>query len=158
VDATIVVAHSEKENAAATFKRTFGFHPLGVWCDNTSELLTAALRPGNAGANTAADHIEVLTAALNQVPRAHRKKLLVRVDGAGASHALLNWLTAQDAKRGRSMQWSTRLGSRSPSTCAPRSPRSRRKGVWSPAMDAHGDPRVKADVAEITGLLPAHVR
>ena len=74
VDATIVVAHSEKENAAATFKRTFGFHPLGVWCDNTSELLTVALRPGNAGSNTAADHIEVLTKAVAQVPRAHRKK------------------------------------------------------------------------------------
>lgn len=38
-DATIVVSHSEKENAAATFKRTFGSHPLGVWCDNTSEFL-----------------------------------------------------------------------------------------------------------------------
>ena len=30
VDATIVIAHSEKEQAAPTFKRTFGFHPLGV--------------------------------------------------------------------------------------------------------------------------------
>ena len=156
VDATIVVAHSEKEDAAATFKHTFGFHPLGVWCDNTSELLTMALRPGNAGANTAADHIEVLTAALAQVPRAHRKKLLVRVDGAGASHALLNWLTAQDAKRGRSMQYSVGFAVtehvRTAITAIPK------KGVWSPAIDAHGDPRVEADVAEITGLLPAHVR
>lgn len=33
VDATIVPVHSEKENAAATFKRTFGYHPLAVWCD-----------------------------------------------------------------------------------------------------------------------------
>lgn len=49
IDATIVIAHSEKENAAATFKRTFGFHPLGVWCDNTSEFLAAKLRAGNAG-------------------------------------------------------------------------------------------------------------
>ena len=40
-DATIVISHSEKENAAPTFKRTFGYHPLGVWCDNTSEFLAA---------------------------------------------------------------------------------------------------------------------
>jgi len=33
VDATIVVTHSEKEHAAPTFKRTFGYHPIGVWCD-----------------------------------------------------------------------------------------------------------------------------
>jgi Transposase DDE domain group 1 len=64
VDATIVIAHSEKENAAPTLKGTFGFHPLGVWCDNTTELLAARLRAGNAGAN----HIEVLGAAIAQVP------------------------------------------------------------------------------------------
>jgi hypothetical protein len=46
VDATIVITHSEKENAAPTFKRTFGFHPLSVWCDNTQEFLAAKLRPG----------------------------------------------------------------------------------------------------------------
>src|SRR5215207_2512577 len=34
VDATLVTAHSEKEQAAATFKGGFGFHPIGVWCDN----------------------------------------------------------------------------------------------------------------------------
>ncbi len=59
IDATIVVAHSDKELASPTFKRTFGFHPLGVWCDNTSEFLTAMLRTGRAGSNTAADHITV---------------------------------------------------------------------------------------------------
>ena len=32
VDATIVVTHSEKEHAAPTYKRTFGYHPIGVWC------------------------------------------------------------------------------------------------------------------------------
>ncbi len=31
VDATIVVAHSEKEQAAPTFKGSFGFHPIAVW-------------------------------------------------------------------------------------------------------------------------------
>jgi hypothetical protein len=70
IDATVVITHSEKENAAATFKRTFGFHPIGVWCDNTGEFLAAKLRAGNAGSNTTADHIEVLTDAITQIPAA----------------------------------------------------------------------------------------
>jgi hypothetical protein len=89
VDATIVVSHSEKANAAATFKGTFGFHPLGVWCDNTTEL-SARLRAGNAGANTAADHIEVLGAAIEQIPAklgrgVHHRDGYLRPD----SHGLL---------------------------------------------------------------------
>ena len=44
VDATIVVTHSEKENAAPTYKRTFGYHPIGVWCDNTGESATGQRR------------------------------------------------------------------------------------------------------------------
>jgi hypothetical protein len=58
VDATLVTAPSEKEQARATFKGGFGFHPLGVWCDNSSELLAATLRPGNAGSNHAGDQID----------------------------------------------------------------------------------------------------
>jgi len=90
VDATVVIAHSEKEQATPTFKKTFGYHPIGVWCDNTNEFLAAILRTGKAGSNTAADHIEVLTAAIAQVPAAQRKNLLVRSDGAGATHKLLD--------------------------------------------------------------------
>jgi len=106
LDATIVIAHSEKENAAATFKRTFGYHPLGVWCDNTSEFLAAKIRSGNAGSNTAADHIEVLTDAIAQIPGTHRKRLLIRSDGACASHGLLDWLTEQGKLLGRSVEYS----------------------------------------------------
>ena len=106
VGATLVTAHSEKEGAAVTFKKGFGYHPLGVWCENTQESLALLLRPGNAGSNTAADHIEVLTAAIAQVPTPHRRKLLIRADGAGASHELLEWITALDAKRGRSVHYS----------------------------------------------------
>ena len=84
VDATLVTAHSEKQSAAATFKGGFGFHPIGVWCDNTTELLAASLRPGNAGAITVADHVEVLVRAIAQIPKTHRRRLLVRADGAGA--------------------------------------------------------------------------
>jgi len=52
-DATLVTAHSEKQQAAATFKGGYGFHPIGVWCDNTQEMLAVTLRPGNAGSNHA---------------------------------------------------------------------------------------------------------
>ena len=74
LDATIVAAHSEKEGATPTFKGTFGFHPLLAFVDHgtggTGESLAGLLRPGRATANDAADHIEVLTAALAQLPGA----------------------------------------------------------------------------------------
>jgi hypothetical protein len=149
-DATIVISHSEKENAAATFKRTFGFHPLGVWCDNTSEFLAAKLRAGNAGSNTAADHIEVLTDAIAQIPGTHRKKLLIRSDGAGASHKLLDWLAEQNRVRGRSVEYSVGFAVtekiRDAIDLVP-------KKVWTPALDADGGIREGGDVAELTGLL-----
>ena len=66
LDATIVIVHSEKELAAPTFKKTFGYHPMMAFCENTGEFLAGQLRRGNAGANTAADHISVLDAALAQ--------------------------------------------------------------------------------------------
>ena len=150
VDATIVIAHSEKEQASPTFKRTFGYHPLGVWCDNTSEFLTAKLRTGRAGSNTAADHIEVLGEAIAQIPGAHRKKLLIRSDGAGASHDLLDWLTEQGQVRGRSVEYSVGFAItaqvREAIDLAPET-------VWTPALDADGEIRQGADVAELTGLI-----
>ncbi|MEU6701762.1 transposase [Pseudonocardia sp. NPDC046786] len=87
LDASIVICHSEKELAAPTFKRTFGYHPLMAFCDNTSEFLAGVLRRGNAGANTAADHISVLDQALAQIPDPHRhgRTVLVRADTAGCT-------------------------------------------------------------------------
>ena len=67
----------------------YGFHPLAGWCRNTRECLDMLLRPGNAGSNTFTDHQEVLAAAIRQVPARFRRKILVRVDGAGASHDLI---------------------------------------------------------------------
>ncbi|MFE9922848.1 IS1380 family transposase [Streptomyces sp. NPDC005774] len=99
MDATIITAASKKERAAPTFKGTFGFHPLAAWCANTDECLAMELRPGNAGANTVADHLRVLHAALAQIPRSSSAKLLVRVDGAGATHGLLDHLVALNTKR-----------------------------------------------------------
>ena len=101
VDATLVTAHSDKEGAAPTFKKGFGHHPLWAFVDHgpsgTGEPLAALLRPGNAGSNTAADHVTVIRAALRQLPTHQAgqrpgRKVLVRVDGAGATHELLDWL------------------------------------------------------------------
>jgi len=160
VDATIVPVHSDKQGAASTFKRTYGYHPLAVWCDNTQELLAGALRPGNAGSNTTTDHIAVLTDAIAQVPAAHRKNLLVRADGAGASHGLLDWLTGLNTapmrgRRGRTVEYSVGFAVteavRDAITLVPST-------AWSVALDADGQVREHADVVEITGLLPTSIR
>ena len=89
MDATLVTASSDKEGAAPTWKKGYGFHPLGAWLANTRECLAMLLRPGNAGSNTFTDHKEVLAAAIRQVPARFRGKILIRVDGAGASHELV---------------------------------------------------------------------
>jgi hypothetical protein len=99
MDATLVTAHSDKEGAAPTWKKGYGFHPLAAWCSNTRECLAMLLRPGNAGSNTFTDHRDVLAAALRQVPARFRRKILVRVDGAGASHELIKHLLALSSPR-----------------------------------------------------------
>ena len=59
----------------------------------TREALGGLLRPGNAGANTAADHTTVLDLALEQIPAGHleRIEILVRADSAGATHELADY-------------------------------------------------------------------
>jgi len=91
LDASVMVCHSEKEHAAPTFKKTFGYHPMLAFCDNTGEFLAAMLRRGNAGSNTAADHIGVLDAAIAQLPDQHRHgvPILVRADTAGCTREFL---------------------------------------------------------------------
>ena len=92
VDANFVDTYSRKEHAGKLRGR-FGLFPLNVYCDNTRENLVSRLRRGDSGANSADDHIDVLTEALfTQLPATHRHNLLVTTDGAGASHKLVNWL------------------------------------------------------------------
>ena len=91
LDATLVTAHSDKEQAAGTYKHGFGFHPLLAYEATTEEALAGVLRPGNAGANTAVDHVEVLDLALAQLPASvPRRGVLVRADSGGATHAFLD--------------------------------------------------------------------
>ncbi len=97
VDATLVTSHSDKQHARPTFKRGYGHHPLWAFLDHGAA--GGLLRPGNADSSTAADHITVLRDALpapdHKPGTRPGRKVLVRVDGAGATHALLDWLTGQ---------------------------------------------------------------
>ena len=153
LDATLVTSHSEKENAAPTFKRGFGFHPLCAFVDHgpdgTGEALAILLRPGNAGSNTASDHIDVVKAALAQLP-AHRpghrlgRKVLIRTDGAGGTKALIEWLTRQRL----SYSVGFTLPVNTPDLLA-KIP----DHAWTSAYDAHDQVRDGAWVAELTGLM-----
>lgn len=100
IDASLVEIHCEhKEGTGANYKGGFGFHPMLCFCDNTREALSGVLRPGNAAANDAADHLGVLDEAITQLPRhvavGHeegddrslvRRKMIARADSAGASY------------------------------------------------------------------------
>ena len=152
-DATLITAHSDKEQAAPTFKRGFGFHPLWAFADHgadgTGEPLTCLLRAGNAGSNTAADHIAVVKAALAQLPghrRARRpgRKILIRTDGAGCTHEFLNWLVSQ--------RLSYSVGFSLPDSFA-KVLEAMPAQSWTPAYDGDALPREGAWVADVTGLL-----
>lgn len=153
MDATIVIAHSEKQQAMPTFKHTFGYHPLLAFCDNTREALAGMLRAGNAGSNTAADHVAVLDQALAQIPEDHRHgyPVLVRADGAGSSKALLAHIRAlreQHVATEFSVGWALTAREHAAIAALPAS-------AWTPAIDVEGDPREGAAVTELGGLLPA---
>lgn len=155
LDASLVIAHSDKELAAGTYKGSWGHHPLMAWCDNTGESLSLQLRAGSAGSNTTADHIEVLDAAITQVPAKHRRRLLITTDGAGASHGLVKHLTALNTKPARTVHYSIGwdLGERE-RVAIGRVPQT----AWQPVLDhaGHARPRTEAAVVELTTLLRKH--
>jgi Transposase DDE domain group 1 len=106
LDATVTFAHSDKELAEANFNG-FGHHPLLAACDNTGgEPLAWMLRRGSAGSNTAADHIMLADAAIGALPPAFRRRLMITVDGAGASHDLIGHLDKLAARRGYELAYS----------------------------------------------------
>ncbi len=156
MDATILIAHSDKEGAAGTFKGTWGHHPLTAWCDNTGESLALRLRPGNAGSNTASDHIEVLTEAIAQVPARYRRDLLVTVDGAGSTLDLIGHITALNAVPGQQVHYSVGFDlDHRGRTAIGKVPESAWQHVW----DRYGEPRDLDDAGtvELTGLLRTSV-
>ena len=150
IDATIVVAHSEKEKAAATWKKTYGFHPLAAFADHGAgaggEPLAILLRAGNAGSNTAAEHIEVTRLALAQLPRTLRRRVLIRTDSGGGTHDFLTWLAAPSRRLHYSVGMTITDDMQEAILALP-------ERIWEPAYDADGQARPGAWVAELTGLL-----
>jgi len=156
IDASIVICHSEKQDATPTWKKTFGYHPLFCFLDNTNEALAAILRPGRAGSNTAADHIDVLDQALAQIPDEHRHgtPVLIRTDTAGCTKAFLAHIRAL-----RTTSCDVRFSIGAPIDEKVREAIVKLPGAaWYPALDADGDVRDGAWVADLTGLLPADDR
>jgi hypothetical protein len=155
LDATLIEADSDKDGAAGTYKGGFGFHPLTAFCSNVGDSLAVMLRPGNAGSFTAADHLLVLEAALGQVPAGWRSDLLVSIDGAGASHAVIDHLTSlntalRHGRRGRRVEYTIGW---------PVDERTQtgidqlREHDWTVALAADGKVDPKTAVADLTGIL-----
>lgn len=151
IDGVLVLAHSEKQDATATWKKTFGHHPLVAFVDHgqagSGEPVAALLRPGNAGSNTAADHITTTQLALAQLPKALRRgrQTLIRTDSAGGTHAFLDWLS----RRGRWLSYSVGM---TITDAIHHAVLKIPKKAWTPAYDAGGTERPGAWVAEITDM------
>jgi hypothetical protein len=150
LDASIVFAASDKENAQPTYKGGIGFCPNLATCDNTDDVLAIDPRPGNATANCAADNIALLDLAVGRLPGRSRHRLPVRLDGAGFSHKLLAHIAAGGGQRGRHWEFSvgwlctdTELDAiaQLPAT------------AWMPGINQDGDVVADTFVAELTGLL-----
>jgi hypothetical protein len=146
IDATLVNAHSDKEQAAPTWKRGFGFHPLLAYLDATGEALAGVLRPGNAGSGTTTDHVRVLADALVQLPiDPAAQQVIVRADSAGWSHGLVNECRDRQVRFVIGHQLTVEIASVLVSLP---------KRAWRPAITADGaDWREHAQVAEITDLV-----
>ncbi|GGZ39805.1 hypothetical protein GCM10010344_00280 [Streptomyces bluensis] len=150
LDGVLVIAHSEKQDAAATWKKTFGHHPLMGFVDHgrggSGEPVAGLLRPGNAGSNTAADHIETARIALKQLPKKYRRgrQTLIRTDSGGGTHAFVDWLSA----RGRWLSYSVGMTiTDAVHEAVGKVPAS----AWTPAVEPDGEIRDGAWVAELDG-------
>jgi hypothetical protein len=142
-DSHLLTAHSEKQGATPTWKRGFGFHPLLCYLDGSGEPLAGVLREGRAGANTAADHLEVL--ALAQIPAEHLDRpMLARSDSAGATHELARALAETDVRF--SLGYGLTEAAREAILALD-------EAAWAPAIDQDGDLREGAWVAELTGAV-----
>jgi hypothetical protein len=161
IDATLVEVHSEnKAGTAATYKGGFGFHPMFCFADATGEALAARLRPGNATANNAADHLGVLDDAVAQLPAGvaagHRpgepaegvnRPLVVRADSAGATAGFVGGC------RDRNIGFAVVARSTSTITAAISRTYTEPDSRWAPARRPDGTPRDGAEVAELTDLI-----
>jgi len=104
------------------------------------------LRLGNAGSNTAADHIEAARLALAQLPRQRRRPVLIRTDSGGGTHEFLNWLTKPGRRLAYSVGFTITEDMQEAILAVP-------AGAWTAAYDGDGQVRPGAWIAEITGML-----
>lgn len=150
IDGVLVVAHSDKQDAAPTWKKTFGHHPLVAFADHgpagSGEPVAMVLRPGNAGSNTAADHITTTRLALAQLPKRFRRgrRTLIRADAAGGTREFVAWLAA----RGRWLSYSAGI------TITDKIHQAVLKvpaSAWTPAVEPGGAVRDGAWVCELAG-------
>lgn len=149
LDATLVTAHSEKQNAGPTYKKGFGFSPMCAFLDHgehgTGEVLTLDLRPGHASPFNSADHIAALDAALTQLPEGERGQVLVRTDAGGGSKAFLHHITDLG------LEYSVGFPAHGPvQTAIEAIPAS----AWIEAIDGDGQPRDGAQVTDLTAWMP----
>jgi len=146
VDATLITAHSEKENAAGNYKGGYGFHPLQVYLDETREALGSLLRPGNAGSNTAEDHKTVIDLALGQIPQQSIEsiEILVRADSAGATHGFVDYCREGEMRFSVGYELTEQV--RAAILQIP-------EDAWVPALDQDGSHRTNGEVAEITDMV-----
>ena len=123
---------------------------MTAWADHgqagNGEPLAIVLRPGNAGSNTAADHVEAARLALAQLPRRLRSRVLVRADSGGGTHEFLHWLTSRSRPLHYSLGMTLTEEMQSAVLKVPAK-------SWTPAYDGDGQVRDGAWVADITGLL-----
>ena len=153
IDATLVTAHSEKENAEPTHKRGFGFAPLCAFVDHgehgTGETLAVDLRPGNASPWNTADHISILQTALAQLPDDERGQVLVRADTGASSKAFLWHIT--NAGLEYSIGFAAHETVKAGIEAIP-------EQAWRAAVDGDGEARDGAQVAELSAWMPAPFR
>ena len=153
LDATIIIAHSDdKDGAGATYKRTWGHHPLVAYLDRgdgLGESLAGLLRPGNAGANDADDHVTVFDTALAQLPELPEQvPLLVRADTAGATHDFLDHVRGhEDHQVFFSVGFPLDPDVKDAIRAVP-------DESWEQATTQQGEIRKGAHVAEITDQIP----
>lgn len=159
IDATLLQVHSEnKQNAAPTYKKTYGFHPMLCFADATGEALSGMLRPGSDGANTVADHVSVLDDAIAQLPEAIRaghhvddeaslvqRVLVARADSAGCTEGF------RQACRARNVGFYVTVRSNEQVMSAVFVAEG--CDVWLPALTQDGELRDGAAVAELTSLI-----
>jgi hypothetical protein len=156
IDASLHQIHSEnKQEAAPNYKGGYGFHPLYCFADVTGETLGVLLRPGNAGANTIADHVTVLDQAIAQLPEdiavGHRpgddpglvaRPVQVRTDSAGCTNFV--W-----EARARNVGFAVVARSNAQVHAAISRVRFD-DDTWVPALRQDGEARPGAAVAELT--------